>query len=177
MHALKIRLVAPGLLAGTLLALAGSAFAAWTPDIAPETAWTEGAVPPPPAYGTQDLIAITVPRFSTVKVGIDPQSITVDRKSGVVRYVVVIQGPAAFTANYEGLRCKTAEYRLYAHQSQGEDWVSNEGDDWHSMSNGSTPAQIAYELARYGMCVGPGIRNSIPEMVRELKSNNGSLYR
>lgn len=163
--------------AAALLALASSAFAAWEPDIAPETAWTEGAVPPPPAYATNDLIGITVPQFSTVKVGLDPQSITVDRESGVIRYVVIVQGPSAFTADYEGLRCKTAEYRIYAHQSRGEDWVANEDGQWRTLNTSSAPSQIAYQLARYGMCVGPGMRDTVRGMVRELKSNNASLYR
>lgn len=160
-----------------LLALSGGAFAAWEPDVEPATPEVEGAVPPPPIYATNDLVPITVPQFSTVKVGLDPQSITIDRKAGIVRYVVIVQGPSAFTANYEGLRCKTAEYRIYAHQSRGESWVNNEDGAWRSLNTSSAPSQIAYQLARYGMCVGPGTRDSIRAMVRELKSNNASLYR
>lgn len=177
MHPMKMRRATRRVLLVTLLAASGSVFAAWEPDIAPATSWSEGAVPPPPAYSTNDLIAVTVPQFATVKIGVDPKSISVDLKTGVVRYVTVARGPSALTASYTGLRCKTAEYRVYAYQSQGEPWATNTDDTWHSMKSGGSLAQIAFQLARNGMCLGPSVRTPVDAIVRELRSGDSSLYR
>ena len=36
--------------------------------------------------------------------------------------------------------------------------------------------QHPYRLARDGMCIGTGVRQTVADMVRELKSGNRSLY-
>ena len=166
--------------------LAGVALAALASAIGPALAqyadldradWKEDAVPPPPAYATSGLIEIERSRGASVKLGVDPKTISISHDTGIVRYVVVAQGPSAVNATYEGIRCATGEFRVYAHQSQGNPWTSYEDSSWRSMrGQSSVIVQHPYWLARNGMCNGTVLRPSVADMVRELKSGNQSLY-
>ena len=139
--------------------------------------WQEDAVPPPPAYSLDRLIEIDMPRTSTVRMGIDPQTLTLNHQTGIVRYVVVARGPSAVNASYEGIRCATGEYRVYARQVQGGEWTPSTDERWKSMrGQSSVMVQHPFRLAHDGICLGPGVRQTVPEMVRELKSGNRSLY-
>ena len=139
--------------------------------------WKEDAVPPPPAYSTSGLIEIDMPRSSSVKMGIDPATITINRETGIVRYVVLARGPSALNASYEGIRCATGEFRVYARQTQGNPWSNNEDGAWKSMrGQSSVIVQHPYWLARNGICIGSSVRPAVAEMVRELKSGNATLY-
>lgn len=139
--------------------------------------WKEDAAPPPPVYSTSRLIDIEMPRSATVRMGIDPETITINHDTGIVRYVVVARGPSAVNATYEGIRCATGEYRVYGRQVQGNPWTPSGENDWKSMrGQTSVMVQHPYRLARDGMCIGTGVRQTVADMVRELKSGNRSLY-
>jgi len=139
--------------------------------------WTEDAAPPPPAYSASRLIDIDMPRTSTVRVGIDPDTIRINHQTGIVRYVVVARGPSAINASYEGIRCATGEYRVYARQVQGGEWSPSSDQTWKSMrGQSSVIVQHPFRLAHDGICLGTGVRQTVNEMVRELKTGNRSLY-
>ena len=117
--------------------------------------WREDTVPPPPAY----------------------QPITLNPQSGIVRYVVVARGPSAVNAFYEGIRCATGEYRVYARQVQGGDWAPSEDEGWKPMrGQSSVMVQHPGRLAQGGLCVGTSVQQSVTQAVRELRSGNKSLY-
>lgn len=139
--------------------------------------WQEGAVPPPPAYRLSGLIDIEMPRGSSVKMGVDPRTIALDQGVGIVRYVVVAQGPSAVNASYEGIRCSTGEFRVYARQVQGGEWTPNTEAAWKPMQ-GQTSIMVRHplQLARSGMCMGSTLRQTAKDTVRELQSGNRSLY-
>lgn len=162
-------------LAIALLVLAGSAASQYA-DL-DRADWTEDKPPPPPAYDVNRLIEIEMPRASSVRMGIDPETIHINPDQSVVRYVVVARGPSALNASYEGIRCTTGEYRVYARQVQGGPWVDSKDGGWRAMRGQSNVmVQHPLQLARGGLCVGTSVRASVPEMVRELKSGNRSLY-
>ena len=139
--------------------------------------WREDAVPPPPAYSSSKLIDIEMPRSSSVRMGIDPETISINHETGIVRYVVVARGPSAVNASYEGIRCATGEYRVYARQVQGNPWSPSGENDWKSMrGQTSIMVQHPFRLARDGICIGTGVRQTVADMVRELKSGNKTLY-
>ena len=139
--------------------------------------WQEDAVPPPPAYKTNRLIDIEMPRGASVRMGVDPDTIAINPQTGIVRYVVVARGPSAVNAFYEGIRCSTGEYRVYARQVQGGEWSPAEGEGWKSMlGQSSVMVQHPGRLARGGLCLGTGMRSSVTDAVRELRSGNQSLY-
>ena len=162
-------------LAAVLLALAASV-GAQTADL-DRADWAEDTPPPPPSYSINRLIDIEMPRTSSVKMGVDPETISVNPKTGIVRYVVVARGASAVNASYEGIRCATAEYRVYARQVQGGPWTADSDSQWKNMvGQTGVLVQHPYQLARGGMCIGTSIRLSVPEIVRELKTGNQSLY-
>ena len=109
--------------------------------------WKEDAAPPPPAYSTRGLIDIEMPRGASVKMGIDPKTITINHATGIVRYVVVARGPSAVNAFYEGIRCATGEYRVYARQVQGGNWTPSEDEGWKPMRGQSALLPFAVTLA------------------------------
>lgn len=170
------RLPARVLQALVALLIAGSAPAQYA-DL-DRADWTEDAPPPPPSYDTRALIELEMPSGSAIHVGIDPATIRINPDHTVVRYVVVARGPSAVNASYEGIRCNTAEYRVYARQVQGGAWQASGDDDWKPM-RGQSQVMVRHplQLARGGLCDGPAVRATVADMVRELKSGNEALYR
>ena len=162
-------------LAGALLALALPVSAQYA-DL-DRADWKEDTPPPPPAYNVNRLIEIEMPRTSAIKMGVDPDTIRVNVETGIVRYVVVARGTSAVNASYEGIRCATGEYRFYARQVQGEPWTDADDSEWKSVRDQSgVVVRHPYQLARGGMCIGTAVRASVPEIVRELRTGNQSLY-
>ena len=137
--------------------------------------WKEDSVPPPPAFSVSGLIDIEMPRASSVRMGIDPKTITLNSDTGIVRYVVVARGPSAVNAMYEGIRCATGEYRVYARQVQGGEWSPASDSEWKSM-RGQVTYPHPYRLARDGICLGATANSAPQEMIRALRSPRGTLY-
>ena len=139
--------------------------------------WVEDEVPPPPEYRLRGLVDIEMPRTSNIRMGLVPDSLRLNVETGIVRYVVVAQGPSAVNASYEGIRCATGEYRVYARQVQGGDWIPTRDSSWKPM-RGAGGVQVVhpYQLARNGLCIGTAMRLNAAEMLRELKTGNRSLY-
>lgn len=150
-----------------LLLLAGAAraqLANTDPD------WTETEAPPPPALRTHGLIPLEVPG-STLRFGIDPDSIAVSADH-VVRYVVIAQGAGgAVNGMYEGLRCATGEVKVYARYLPGSKWTPVRDSQWRPLHD----AQFRHsrEIARSGACIGRGTSGGASEILRELKSPGG----
>ena len=139
--------------------------------------WKEDTVPPPPAYSVSGLIDIEMPRTATVKLGVDPKTIVLNHATGIARYVVVARGPSAVNASYEGIRCATGEFRIYARQVQGGTWTPNSDTAWKSlMGQNSVMVQYPLQLARSGLCVGSTMGQSEKDVIRELQTDNRSLY-
>ena len=65
-----------------------------------------------------------------------------------MRYTVVVTSPAgARNVNYEGIRCDTYEWRLYAGlNADHDDWDRTVGNDWTRIENGELNA---YHAALY----------------------------
>ncbi|MBN9406218.1 MAG: hypothetical protein J0I00_12460 [Burkholderiales bacterium] len=139
--------------------------------------WKEDAPPPPPSYSLSHLIEIEMPRGSTLKLGVDPATISLNLETGIVRYVVVARGTSAVNATYEGIRCATAEYRVYARQVQGGAWTPSTESEWKPMlGQSNVVVRHPLQLARGGMCNGTTVPQSVTEIVRALKTGNEVLY-
>ena len=132
--------------------------------------WEEGEVPTPPAYSLDHLIDIELPRARnrSVKIGVASETIAVDTKTGIVRYVAVARGPSAVNASYEGVRCATAEYRVYTRQVAGQPWEPVRGGAWLPMV-GQSSAPHPYALALGGMCVGTSVNAPAETIIRALR--------
>lgn len=130
--------------------------------------WKESEVPPPPAFNADKLVAIDMPRYMTLKFGVDPATITLT-KDGVVRYVVVAahKEGGGFNAFYEGLRCATAEYKSYARFNNGS-WDLTPAPEWKRL--GDRNSSYTKALAAQALCRGDAPRASVGEMIRFLKA-------
>ena len=81
-------------------------------DLDPD--WKELDMKPPATFRTDRLVPIEMPRHVSVKVGIDPETLTVS-SDGIVRYVVVaVSGNGNINAAYEGIWCRAGDVKIYA---------------------------------------------------------------
>lgn len=177
-HKLKSAYVALAVLGLLVLSPIVSAQQANTSDLDAEWHdWKEGQVPPPPAWQANDLVEIDMPAGASVRMGLDANTLAPDQNTGIVRYVVVARGLSSITASYEGVRCATGEFRVYARQVQGAAWTPSSDDAWRPIK-GQSGIMVQHPgwLARNGLCDGPAMRATAADMLRIFKDGNRMLY-
>lgn len=167
-----------GWLAGLLLASGAQAQV-----LTVEQDWQEGEVPAPPAFVLAHLVPFDVSVHSDMRFGIEPTSVTVGA-DGVIRYVTVARSPSgALNVAYEGLRCRSAEFKTYARWSPSDDAVPQQikdssGGAWRTMPRpewrplSGAAARPAIALARQGFCDGPTPNGTPAQMLRAVRSGN-----
>ncbi|WP_408585019.1 CNP1-like family protein [Paraburkholderia bannensis] len=105
--------------------------------------WKENALEGLPALPGPNttLYGFDVSNNTPLKFSVDPASLTVGT-DGVVRYVIVITSPnGARNINYEGIRCDTYEWRLYASLNADHNgWDQTVANDWSRIENGELNA-------------------------------------
>ena len=75
---------------------------------------------------------------------IDSATLSVDRKEGIVRYVLVARSSSGVqNVTYEGLRCETAEHRFYAFGRPDGTW-SRSRADWRPLQQGQPLQRVLY---------------------------------
>jgi len=90
-----------------------------------------------PKYPTGRLIELGVPDGGSFRYYVDPASVSAGR-DGIVRYVLVARSPAGSdNVFYEGLRCMTRQYRIYALGRADGSWGGRQGD-WQPLAASST---------------------------------------
>lgn len=113
--------------------------------------WVEEKAPPPPAYSLEHLIAIDMPIYVSLKVGVDPATVAVGG-DGIVRYVVVVRNASGtVNAAYEGIRCLTDEVKTYARVGSNGEWSMVSEPQWRAV-NDNMPSRHAQAIARQGAC-------------------------
>lgn len=130
--------------------------------------WKESEAPPPPAFSTARLVAIDMPVGLALRYNVDPDTVRLT-PDGIVRYVMVATGQdGAVNAQYEAIRCATAEYKLYA-RSSGARWNVVRDAQWVALER--TPRTLhAYLLARQSLCNSRGVTgHSSEELARRLR--------
>jgi hypothetical protein len=136
--------------------------------------WKEVEVAPP-ALKTDRLVPVDIRRGSVMRWGVDPSSISI-AADGVVRYVVVAQGEGgAINALYEGVRCSTAEVKVYA-RSTGKEWVLARDADWKPL-HGNGAAVHSLTIAREGACIGHGAGRTPDQIARDLGRPHDQRFR
>ncbi|KQP21327.1 CNP1-like family protein [Pseudorhodoferax sp. Leaf265] len=169
--------LAAWLAAGALCAATASAqsiskeYNSNAPD-APE--WVENEAPAAPAFDMGRLVDVTVDAQGALRYGIDPATLQIG-KDGVVRYVMVARSTSgAMTAMYEGIRCDTGEYKLYARYNVDK-WTPVGKPEWKSLWE-STRIKYPLAFARQGGCDGKARPTSVQDIVRQLKSPAQTVY-
>lgn len=136
----------------TALCLAGVAVATCA-QTAVDPAKAEVGIPPPPTYSRDKLIPIEMPPYVTLKVGIDPDTVTVG-SDDVVRYVVVMRNTSgSVSAAFEGIQCASGEVKTYARAGTSGAWTTVEPQQWRNLTD-NLPSKHAYALSKQGVCDG-----------------------
>jgi hypothetical protein len=139
-----------------------------------EPEWVESDAPAAPAFDVNKLVDVTVDAQGGLHYGVDPSTLQIG-KDGVVRYVMVARSSSgAMTAMYEGVRCSTGEYKLYARYNVDK-WTPVGKPEWKSLWESS---RIKHPLAfaRQGGCDSRAAPSSTREIVRRLKSPGEIVY-
>jgi hypothetical protein len=77
-------------------------------------------------------------------------------KDGVVRYVLVVRTSGGATnTTYEGIRCESGEYKIYATGHRDGTWMPTRKGEWRSIVNKPTNRHHA-ALSRDYFCPGRG---------------------
>jgi hypothetical protein len=84
-----------------------------------------------PAYPQDSALLEFLPRRNSANhFYIDRDSISIG-SDRVIRYSVVIKSPTgAINASYEGMRCKTSEYKVYAFGTGNNEWAKVPDEQW-----------------------------------------------
>ncbi|TKC91236.1 hypothetical protein FAZ69_06105 [Trinickia terrae] len=135
--------------------------------------WVENKVdtlPPLPQAG--DLLPFNVSQNTPLKFSVDAKSLTVG-SDGIVRYTVVVTSPGgARNVNYEGIRCDTYEWRLYAGLNADHDgWDRTVQNDWRRIENGNLNAYQASLYQDY-FCANKMPTGSAKSIVNNIRLNH-----
>lgn len=113
--------------------------------------WVEDKEPAPPAFSKTRALPLEMPNYVTVRVGIDPATVTVGQ-DGVVRYVVVMSNATGtVNAAYEGIRCASDQVKIYARAGASGEWSVIPEPAWRDV-NGNQPSKHAMVFARLAAC-------------------------
>lgn len=136
-----------------------------------EKPWVEAEHQYPLAPEVRNLVPIDVGTLTENKFAIDEPSV-VFGPDGVIRYTLVITSPGgARNVSYEGMRCATAERRLYALGRADGSWSKARSDKWVRISENSLNRHHA-ALFRDYFCTAGGTVSDTAEARRVLQNGN-----
>jgi hypothetical protein len=162
------------LAAGLLLTLAASTpiggFAQQNDADGADPAWKENDIALPASPKKENLMTFYVSPTATIRFAIDAQSVSVD-KDGVIRYTLVATSSAgASNISYEGIRCETAEKKLYAFGQADGSWTRSKRGNWDQITSIGANRQHAALVQDY-FCEGHTIAGRAAIIVERLRTN------
>lgn len=150
------------------LCLGGGAYAASDEDDDLPKGWQEKTVTFPSAPAESAWMPFFVSAATDNRFFVDGGSISVD-EDGVVRYVLKVQTVGgARNVSYEGMRCETREWRLYATGRLDGSWSPSRAKNWQRIVDVPQNRQHAALFLEY-FCPGGGIVRSADEARDALK--------
>lgn len=112
----------------------------------------EAALPPPPK--DEDLRSIEVNQLSDNRFFVDEASVAYGADA-VIRYTMMVVSPSgAKNVSFEGMRCETAERRLYAFLRSDGSWSKARNSAWGRIEGGKLNRQHAALYRDYFCTVG-----------------------
>lgn len=140
-------------------------------DIKQDAPAAESEVTLPAAPQKNHLLPFYVSATTTMDFAIDAKSLSVS-SDGIVRYTLVITSPAgARNVSYEGIRCSSAEKKLYATGRPDGSWSPSRRDVWSPISSVGANRHHAALVKDY-FCEGDtvaGKAETIIERIRKQK--------
>lgn len=133
--------------------------------------WVESEYQLPPAPGDADLVPIQVGSLTENRFAIDERSVTYSA-DGVVRYTLVVTSPGgARNVTYEGMRCETAEKRIYAFGRRDGSWSKARKSEWGRIADNTLNRHHAALFQDY-FCTSGGSVGSTESARRVLSTGN-----
>lgn len=135
-----------GVLSGLLLVFAAEA--GFEEDYETKQ-WQEVEVQLPAAPGQGSLVPFYVSASTDNLFEIDAATLTVG-SDGVVRYVLrVLSSEGALTVSFEGMRCDTREWRIYASGRRDGSWSKSRNGKWSPIRDVPSNRQHAALFSEY----------------------------
>ncbi len=113
--------------------------------------WKEATLELPEMPAERDLIPFRVGPGASAAFYVDGRSLQLG-SDGIVRYTLLVRAAGgAENLSYEGIRCETAERKLYAIGRGASEWVLPRNAEWQRISDNSLNRQHAV-LAKEFFC-------------------------
>lgn len=157
--------------------IAGPAFAAmattWEADFDDETrSWKEIEAQIPQYPKDKDLVLVEAGSETSHKFYVDPASVSVGA-DGVVRYTTVVKASGgALNVAFEGMRCETREWKLYALGRSDGSWVRARNARWQRIQLRDLKPHH-YMLYREYFCASPARPTPPKEAIEALRRGVG----
>ncbi len=153
----------------TTLGIGTGAQAAGYRLVDPDPNWKELDTPPPPAYSPQKMLKLELAKRSMLDYAFDPASISIGKDEVIRLVIVAYSSTGGYNAIYQGIRCTTGEYKVYARQfSPNGEWSPVKDPSWQNIY-ATSAALPALEFARQGGCDNLVPRRTVNDMIREFK--------
>ena len=135
-------------------------FAPDTEQLLKDRDWRENAVSLPEFPQADRLVEFYVSAATSFRFFIDAKTLSIG-DDGVIRYVLVARSPSgAQNVWFEGIRCKTGEYRQYANGRNDSSWAERRGADWVEIKIGAVNRQHQALRREYFCPQGQPIRSA-----------------
>ncbi|MDY7545637.1 CNP1-like family protein [Glaciimonas sp. Gout2] len=132
--------------------------------------WQELAVQLPAQPEPASMVSFYVSPTSIMKFAIDIKSITVGT-DGVVRYTLIsTSSGGAENVSYEGIRCQTAERKLYAFGHKDGTWSRARLSKWQQITDVNANRQHA-ALFKDFLCQNGTIAGKVTDIQTRLRDN------
>lgn len=155
-------------LMGLILALALAPVYALQEETTEPAAWKESTIQFPAAPKAENLLPFSASISNTLNFTIDAKSVTVEN-DGVIRYTLVITSKTgASNISYEGIRCSTAEKKLYAFGQADGSWSAAKRDSWDPIPDGGINRQHI-TLAKDYFCDGSRVAGNAATIVERIR--------
>jgi hypothetical protein len=148
----------------------------WVPDNenyqpGPGDIWKESEAEAPPYPGDTDLIPVPPNPSDTIKVYVDAKSVS-RPPDGTLRFVlVVVSSGGARNVFYDGIRCDTHEYKIFATGTDDKLMVPMRGAQWRLVPRFPTNAYVENLYKNYVCEV--SLRSRTPDaFLHKLKYGN-----
>jgi hypothetical protein len=140
-----------------------------------EKPWEEVAVQIPAFPAEEDWIEFRIGAVSDKKFFIDVKTLSLG-SDGVVRYsLLVLTDQGAKNISYEGMRCSSAERRLYAFGRSDKTWSKARNNQWVKIAGGSNNHHVDFFTMLFCRNGAVPFRND-EDLRRALRSGTPQLW-
>lgn len=112
--------------------------------------WVENEYSLPSFPQDENLAEFDIDGTTNIRAYVDKTTLGTGTPDNVVRYVMVVRTSGGATnVSYEGIRCDTSEYRIYATGTQEKTWAKTRNSEWRKFRIHNRPQR---SLANYYFC-------------------------